>query len=128
MVPTPLVAEFIQNSNVHIGVIHWQAYINSAPIVSNCTQILKKHSRLVSFYTPSVKNIIDQYLNAIFTRKGVGNKFTQRDVIVKVINPTTYRIKFSSGREATYNQYHLKAIIHPVQDRNDSIGATWIFS
>ena len=59
----------------------------------------------------------------VLVRRGVGNKFTQQGIITKVINPTTYRIKFPSGREATYNQFHLKANVHPVQDRSDGIAA-----
>ena len=59
----------------------------------------------------------------MLVRRGVGNKFTQQGVIAKVINPTTYRIKFPSGREATYNQFHLKAIVHPVNDRSDGVAA-----
>jgi hypothetical protein len=59
----------------------------------------------------------------VLVRRGAGSKFSHQGVISEVINPTTYRIKFPSGREATYNQFHMKAIVHPVQDHNDSIAA-----
>ena len=52
-----------------------------------------------------------------------GEKFTLQGLIVKVINPTTYRIKFPSGREATFNQFHLKAVVHPILDRSDCVAA-----
>ena len=66
----------------------------------------------INKYYSSKKTLLRKYKvgTNVLVRRGAGNKFTQKGVITKVINPTTYRIKFPSRREAMHNQFHLKPV------------------
>ena len=79
----------------------------------------------ISKFYNSKKTTLKKYPvgTKVLVRRGAGEKFTLQGLIVKVINPTTYRIKFPSGREATFNQFHLKAVVHPIPDRSDCVAA-----
>lgn len=79
----------------------------------------------ISKYYDSKKSVLKKYSvgTSVLVRRGAGNKFTQQGVITRVVNPTTYRIKFPSGHEATYNQFHLKAMVYPIDDRGDGVAA-----